>query len=194
MAVGSLPLQSGSEGPTFIFRTARRFRVFLTQALPELYVSVSTHTAPMVKTGYAGAPKAQAGWADDREPTSAKSMLDSGDCVASYIPTSPANQRLADIPIDGPERRRHEAPIVAEPSPKFGIDYPSQIFDGLPRTAMQLPSSDLIPDFLRRIRRDGPAPASRFEGAVPHQPYRCAKPNNPTAILRFAHDAIRKSA
>src|SRR5215469_2476481 len=35
MAVGSLPLQSGSEGPTFIFRTARRFRVFLTQTLSE---------------------------------------------------------------------------------------------------------------------------------------------------------------
>src|SRR6516225_9336388 len=31
MAVWSLPLQGGFEGPSFIFRTARRFPVFLTQ-------------------------------------------------------------------------------------------------------------------------------------------------------------------
>src|SRR5579859_5290070 len=59
------------------------------------------------------------------------------------------------MPLDGPERRRHKAPVVVEPSPKFGIELPSQIFDGLPRTAMQLPSSDLIPDFLPRMLRDG---------------------------------------
>src|SRR5215471_18572326 len=74
------------------------------------------------------------------------------------------------MPLDGPERRRHEAPIVVEPSPKFRIDLPGQLFDGLPRTAVQLPSSDLIPDFLRRILRDGwtettkdlPLPTVRF--------------------------------
>ena len=64
------------------------------EALPELYVSVSTHTAPMVKTDYAGAPKAQACLADDREPPSAKSMPDSGDCVASYISDKPSEPTI----------------------------------------------------------------------------------------------------
>lgn len=59
------------------------------------------------------------------------------------------------MPLDGPERGRREAPIVVEPPPKFGIDLPGKIFDGLPRTAMQLPFADLIPDSLRRILRDG---------------------------------------
>src|SRR5438105_1886849 len=59
------------------------------------------------------------------------------------------------MPLEGPERGRRKAPIVVEPSPKFGIDHPSKIFNGLPRTAMQLPSANLIPDFLRRILRDG---------------------------------------
>src|SRR5215468_3208193 len=71
------------------------------------------------------------------------------------FPTSPANQRLADLPLDGPERGRHKAPIVVEPSPKFGIDLPGKLFDGLPRTAMQLPSSNLVPDFLPRLLRNG---------------------------------------
>src|SRR5688572_1419481 len=59
------------------------------------------------------------------------------------------------MPLDGPERRRRKAPIVVEPPPKFGIDLPRKISDGLLRTAMQLPSSDLIPDFLLRFLRDG---------------------------------------
>ena len=74
------------------------------------------------------------------------------------FPTSPANQRVADMPLDGPERRRHEAPIVVEPSAKFWIDHPSQF---------------LIPDFLGRIIRDGwtettkdpSSPTVRFPGA-----------------------------
>jgi hypothetical protein len=36
----------------------------------------------------------------------------------------------------------------------LGIDLPGKVFDGLPRTAMQLPASDLVPDFLPRILRD----------------------------------------
>src|SRR5438270_5626669 len=59
------------------------------------------------------------------------------------------------MPLDGPERRRREAPIVVEPSPKFRIDLPGQIFNGLPCTAMQFPPSDLVPNFLRRFLRDG---------------------------------------
>src|SRR5215472_8258183 len=59
------------------------------------------------------------------------------------------------MPLDGPERRRREAPIVVEPPPKFPIELPRKISDGLPRTAMQFPSSNLIPDFLLRLLRDG---------------------------------------
>src|SRR6185436_8214863 len=74
------------------------------------------------------------------------------------------------MPLDGPERRRREAPIVVEPSPKLRIDLPGKLLNGLPRTAMQLPSSYLIPDFLRRLLRDGwtettkdlPFPTARF--------------------------------
>ena len=43
------PLQSGSEGPTFISRTAQRFRVFLTQPLSEPCLNVSAHTAPAME-------------------------------------------------------------------------------------------------------------------------------------------------
>src|SRR6516162_3326770 len=84
-----------------------------------------------------------------------------GPCSSSVIaellifPTSPANQRLADMPLDGPERGRREAPIVVEPPPKFRIDLPRKFFDGLLRTAMQFPSSNLTPDFLLRLLRDG---------------------------------------
>jgi len=74
------------------------------------------------------------------------------------------------MPLDGPERRRRKAPIVVEPPPKFGIDLPGKLLDGLPRTAMQLPSSNLVPDFLRRFLRDSwtettedlPFPSVRF--------------------------------
>src|SRR4051794_10456601 len=59
------------------------------------------------------------------------------------------------MPLDGPERRRRKAPIVVEPSPKFGIDLPRKLSDGLPRTAMQFPSPNLIPDFLPRCLRNG---------------------------------------
>src|SRR5579872_101045 len=59
------------------------------------------------------------------------------------------------MPLDGPERRRREAPIVVEPPPKFRIDLPRKIPDGLPRTPMQFPSSNLITDFLLRLLRDG---------------------------------------
>ena len=59
------------------------------------------------------------------------------------------------MPLDGPERRRREAPIVVEPSPKFGIDLPGKICNGLPRTTMQFPSANLIPDSLPRIFRHG---------------------------------------
>src|SRR5215472_13216013 len=74
------------------------------------------------------------------------------------------------MPLDGPERGRRETPIVVEPSPKFGIDLPGKLLDGLPRTAMQLPPSNLIPDFLPRFPRHGwtettkalPLPTVRF--------------------------------
>src|SRR5204863_5388609 len=73
------------------------------------------------------------------------------------------------MPLDGPERRRREAPIVVEPSPKFRIDLPGQIFNRLPCAAMQFPPSDLVPNFLRRFLRDGwyettkdPFPTVRF--------------------------------
>src|SRR5262245_39904560 len=68
---------------------------------------------------------------------------------------SPANQRLADIPLDGPERRRHEASIVVDPAPKFRIDHSRQILNGFCGTSMQSPAADLIADFLCRILRDG---------------------------------------
>ena len=90
-----------------------------------------------------------------------------GPCSSSVIaellvfPTSPANQRLADMPLDGPERGRREAPIVVEPSPKFGIDLPCKLLEGLPRTAMQLPSSNLVPDLLSRLLRHGWAEATK---------------------------------
>ena len=112
----------------------------------------------------------QVGLTIDNLP-SAKSMHDAGDCVASYVfPTSPANQRLADMPLDGPERRRRKAPIVVEPPPDFGIDLPGKLLNGLPRTAMQLPSANFAPDFLPRFLQDGwtettedpPFPTVRF--------------------------------
>src|SRR2546421_4106446 len=59
------------------------------------------------------------------------------------------------MPLNGPERRRREAPIVVEPPTKFRIDLPRKISDGLPRTAMQFPSSSLIADFLLRLLADG---------------------------------------
>src|SRR5262249_20229678 len=59
------------------------------------------------------------------------------------------------MPLDGPERGRREAPVVVEPSPKFGIDLPGKLLEGLLRTAMQLPSPNLIPDFLPRFLRHG---------------------------------------
>src|SRR5690349_6868201 len=74
------------------------------------------------------------------------------------------------MPFDGPERRSRKAPIVVEPPPKLRIDLPGKFLDGLPRTAMQLPFPNLVPDFLCRILRDGwtettkdrPFPTVRF--------------------------------
>jgi hypothetical protein len=83
-------------------------------------------------------------------------MPDSGDCVASYISDKP--QRTNDWPTCLSMGRSAEGikrPIVVKPSPKFRIDLPGKLLDGLPRTSMQLPSSDLVPDFLRRLLRNG---------------------------------------
>jgi hypothetical protein len=51
------------------------------------------------------------------------------------------------MPLNGPERRTREAPIVVEPSPKLGIDLPGKLLVDCP-PAMQLPSSDLVPERL----------------------------------------------
>src|SRR5438552_4313674 len=106
--------------------------------------------------------------------------------------TSPADQRLADMPFDGPERRRHETPVVVEPSPKFGIDHPRQILDGLRRAAMQLPSSNLVTDFLGRILRDcrtetakdRPSPTVRF-------PRTKGEPQKVELLLRVSLSPVR---
>jgi hypothetical protein len=62
-----------------------------------------------------------------------------------------------------------KAPIAVEPSPKFGVDLPGKLLDGLPGTTMQFPPPNLVPDFLRRLLRDGwnettkdPFPPVRF--------------------------------
>ena len=76
-------------------------------------------------------------------------------------------------------------------------------------TFVPLPRSHLTPVFLLGLflRRSPPLPLGSssgrwFEscsckpvrGAPPHQPYSYAKPINQTAMLRFAHDAIRIEA
>ena len=69
--------------------------------------------------------------------------------------TSPANQRLADMPLDGPERRGIETTVVVEPAAKLWIDLQCEFRNGLRRTQVQFPTADLITDLLNRILRDG---------------------------------------
>src|SRR4029453_11641441 len=69
--------------------------------------------------------------------------------------TSPANQRLADMPLEGPERRGMETTVVVKPTAKLRVDLQREFRDGLRRTQVQFPAADLIPDFLSRVVRDG---------------------------------------
>jgi hypothetical protein len=45
--------------------------------------------------------------------------------------TCPADQRLADVPLDGPGRRRIETTVVVEPPAKLGVDFLGEFCDGL---------------------------------------------------------------
>jgi hypothetical protein len=142
-----------------------------------------------------------------------------GDSVASCICDKPSEPAIGRHASRWPERRRREAPIVVEPSPKFGIDLPGKLLDGLPLTAMQLPPPNLIPDFLRPFLRDGrfglerqmdgkgslprllsaaaggglePSPVRRFRGASPHRLLSYAE--EASVAASFAHGTLRSTA
>jgi hypothetical protein len=85
----------------------------------------------------------------------ANAKLGHGDDAVFCIPASPANQRVADIQLDGPERRGSEASIVVRPPSQLRIDDLREIPDGCNGSTMQLPCSNLIADFPYRIGRDG---------------------------------------
>jgi len=126
------------------------------EALPELYVSglhsYSSHGENRTAMSF---PQREQVWLT---VDNANQPLPCSTAVTTQLlifPTSPANQRVADMPLEGPERRRHEASVVVDPSAKFWIDHPSQIVYRLVSASMQFPTTNLIPDFLCRIIRDG---------------------------------------
>jgi hypothetical protein len=75
---------------------------FHPEALPEPYLSLSTHTAPVVKSLTAlSFPESQEGWLavnDSQQPFPSSCPVTAQRRV---FPSCPANQQLADIPLDG---------------------------------------------------------------------------------------------
>src|SRR4029077_5663760 len=69
--------------------------------------------------------------------------------------TRPANQRLADMPLDGPEHRRIETTVVVKPSAKLRVYFLGEFSNGFCCTKMQFPTTDLITDLPCRVVRDG---------------------------------------
>ena len=102
-AVWSLPLQSGSEGPTFIFRTARRFRAFLTQppTPPDVRFSASG--------GWTQPPQVAARSDGKRKPYRRRTELLRAWCNSGWAATRQAPRRLVATPRAmpvSPNRRR----------------------------------------------------------------------------------------